>query len=100
MYKIDLTNIDNNKENIINNLNKYSDIYINEDIYDKILDIDKKIDEIRNIVNKNKNLFIITVIYIIFYLLVLIIPLIKYIKINKLSLLLSIIKFILLNRIF
>jgi hypothetical protein len=104
MYEIDLTNIfDDNQlnDNIIYNSNIYnSDIYINENLYDIILNIDNKIDEIKNLINKNKTLFIITIIYIFFYLFLLILPLFKYIKINKFSLLISLTKFVLLTSIF
>jgi len=62
-------------------------------------ELEKNILNIINTIYLNKDLFIITSIYILFFILIIIIPLIKKIKINKLSLILSITKMIMLSRI-
>ena len=91
MYIIDLTNNTPSEYNNYNNKDK--DIYYEYDF--------EKIDKYNNIFKSiiiNKDLLIISICYITFYIMILLIPIIKKIKFtnfNKISLFFSIIKFFL-----
>lgn len=96
MFIIDLNNINSIPYSIDFNTPLYYDEY---ELENRIIEEEQLISNLINTIYLNKDLFIITIIYIISFLIILLIPFFKNIsKFNKISLLLSFTKFILLSR--
>ncbi len=100
MFIIDLDKINNNMLIDYNAFFYYNLLKEQKELEKSIIKTENLITNFINVIDINKDLFIITIIYVTIFLIVLFIPLLKKIKFNNIYFIISLTKIILLSRSF